>query len=85
MNENRQLAVFRVKVGTRLEEYADRMKIFVAENAALGMKPEGIKAIRENPLSRWAWERERLIKDVKREVAGLINRVHIAAYLRDKK
>ena len=83
MNENRQLAVFRVKVADILSNYADRMKIFVAENVALGMSRESIRAMRRNPLSRWAMEREALIKAVKREVVGLINRVHIVAYTKE--
>jgi len=83
--KNLQLEVFRVKVRFLMEQYAAKMRIFVAENKAAGMTPEAIKAMRENPLSRWAMEREALNKAVKREVAGLINRVHIAAYTREMK
>lgn len=82
MNENRQLAVFRVKVAQELENYANRMKVFVVENVAIGMSLESVRAIISNPLSRWAMERETLIKHVKREAADLVNRVHIAAYTR---
>jgi hypothetical protein len=81
--KNLQLEVFRVKVRFLMEQYAAKMRIFVAENKAAGMTPEAIKAMRENPLSRWAMEREALNKAIKREVAGLINRVHIAAYTRE--
>ena len=81
MDENRQLAVFRVKAGLLLDAYAKRMKVFVVENAALGMTPEGIKAMRDNPKAHWAWEREKLVKELKREAAGVVNRVHMAAYL----
>ena len=80
MNENKQLAVFRVKAGALLANYADRIKIFIGENVAVGMSKEAIRKIRQDPLSRWAMEREKLIKDMKREVAGLINRIHMAAY-----
>lgn len=80
MNENRQLAVFRVKVGDILQNYADRLKILVTENAALGVPTEAIKAMKDNPDSRFGREREAMIKLVKREVAGLVNRVYIAAY-----
>jgi len=83
--KNLQLEVFRVKVRFLMEQYAAKMRIFVAENKAAGMTPEAIKVMRENPLSRWAMEREALNKAVKREVAGLINRVHIAAYTREMK
>ena len=81
--KNIQLEVFRVKVRFLMEQYAAKMKIFVAENKAAGMTPEAIKVMRENPLSRWAMEREALNKAIKREVAGLINRVHIGAYTRE--
>jgi len=81
--KNLQLKVFRVKVRFLMEQYAAKMRIFVAENKATGMTPGAIKAMRENPLSRWAMEREALNKAIKREVAGLINRVHIAAYTRE--
>jgi len=83
--KNVQLEVFRVKVRFLMEQYAAKMRIFVAENKAAGMTAEAIKAMRENPLSRWAMEREALNKAIKREVAGLINRVHIAAYTQEMK
>ena len=84
-DKNVQLEVFRIKVRFLLEQYAARMRIFIAENKAAGLAPEAIKAIRENPLSRWAMEREALNKAIKREVAGLINRIHIAVYIREIK
>jgi len=82
-DKNIQLEVFRVKVRFLLEQYAEKMRIFVVENKAVGATPEAIKAMRENPLSRWAMEREALNKAIKREVAGFINRVHIMAYSRE--
>lgn len=84
MDENRQLAVFRVKCAKELENYADRMKIFIVENVAIGMSIEAVRAIIRDPLSRWAMERETMIKHVKREAAGLINRIHIAGYMGEK-
>jgi hypothetical protein len=84
-DKNVQLEVFRIKVRFLLEQYAAKMKIFIAENKAAGLASEAIKAIRENPLSRWAMEREALNKALKREVAGLINRIHIATYIREIK
>jgi DNA gyrase/topoisomerase IV subunit A len=83
--KNVQLEIFRIKVRFLLEQYAAKMHIFVAENKAADMSIEAIKIIRENPLSRWAMEREALNKAIKREVAGLINRIHIAAYTREIK
>jgi hypothetical protein len=84
-DKNVQLEVFRVKVRFLLEQYAAKMKIFIAENKAAGLDEKAIKAIRENPLSRWAMEREALNKAIKREVAGLINRIHIWTYTREMK
>jgi hypothetical protein len=83
--KNIQLEVFRVKVRFLMEQYAAKMKIFVVENKAAGSTPGAIRVMRENPLSRWAMEREALNKAIKREVAGLINRVHIAAYTKEVK
>ena len=80
-NKNVQLEIFRIKVRFLLEQYAARMRIFIAENKAAGLALEAIGAIRNNPLSRWAMEREALNKAIKREVAGLINRIHIATYI----
>ena len=83
--KNIQLEVFRVKVRFLMEQYAAKMKIFVVENKAAGSTPGAIRAMCENPLSRWAMEREALNKAIKREVAGLINRVHIMAYTKEVK
>lgn len=84
-DKNLQLEVFRIKVRFLLEQYTAKMRIFVAENKAAGATQGAIKAMRENPMSRWAMEREALNKAIKREVAGFINRVHIAVYLRETK
>jgi hypothetical protein len=83
--KNIQIEIFRLKVRFLMDQYAAKMRIFVAENKAAGMTPEAIRAMRENPLSRWAMEREALNKDIKREVAGLVNRVHIGAYTMEMK
>jgi len=78
--KNPQLEVFRTKVRLLLDQYADKMRLFVAENRALGMTSEGIRKIRLDPKSKWAQEREKLIKNIKREAAGLINVIHLTAY-----
>jgi hypothetical protein len=80
MANNPELEVFRLKARFLLEQHAQRMRIFVVENKAIGLTPEAIRALRLDPKSKWAQEREALIKAMKREVAGLINRVHLAAY-----
>ena len=83
MSENKQLAVFRVKGTFLLSQYGDKMKIFIAENSALGLNAPALRKMRQNPLSRWAMEREALIKAVKREVAGLVNKIHLTAYTQE--
>jgi len=83
--KNPQLEVFRTKVRFLLEQYAQKMRIFVAENKAMGMTPEAIRQIHLNPKSKWAQEREALVKNIKREAAGLINVIHITAYTKGLK
>jgi hypothetical protein len=83
MSDNKQLAVFRVKVAFLLLQFGDKMKIFIAENAALGLDVPAIRKMRRDPLSRWAMERETVIKAVKREVAGLVNKIHLTAYTQE--
>lgn len=83
--KNAQLEVFRTKVRFLLNQYAEKMKIFVTENKTMGMTSDGIRKMRLDPKSKWAQERETLIKNVKREVAGLINVIHITAYTKGLK
>ncbi|MHB8053686.1 MAG: hypothetical protein ACYDH3_00315 [Candidatus Aminicenantales bacterium] len=78
-----QVELFRVKVAFLLEQYAKRMKIVVAENRAVGMSIEGIKGMRDNGKTKWAAQKELLNRDIKREVADLINQVHNATYTRE--
>jgi len=80
--KNPQLEVFRMKIRFLLDEYGKWMKIVVADNRTKGMTPEGIRKMRLDPKSKWAQERETLIKNIKREAAGLINVVHLTAYKR---
>lgn len=83
--KNVQLELFRVKIRMLLEQYADRMKVLVTANAAMGMPAGRIRELRETDNNKWAWEKTKLEKAIKQEVAGLINRVHIAAYTEDLK
>ena len=83
--KNAQLEVFRTKVRFLLEQYAQKMRIFVAENKTMGMTPEAIRKVRLDPKSKWAQERETLVKNIKREASGLINVIHITAYTKGLK
>jgi hypothetical protein len=78
---NDALAIFRLKAALIMRQWADRMKVFVAENKIVGLSKEALRGMRTNPTSRWALEREALRRSIKREVAGLVNRVHAQAYI----
>lgn len=85
MKQNAALGLFRAKTGLILEQWADRMKVFIVENQVAGLSKEALQEMRSNPSSRWALEREALRKALKREVSGLVNRVHTQAYLEELK
>lgn len=78
--KNKYLELFRLKVEAAMSQHADKMKIFIADEKLAGSDLEGIKALREDPESTWNMEKEALNKAIKKEVAGLINRIHITAY-----
>jgi len=85
MKQNDALALFRAKTGLILDQWADRMKVFIVENQVAGLSKEALRDMRTNPKSKWALEREALRKALKREVGGLVNRVHAQAYLEELK
>lgn len=78
---NEQLELFRLKVRMTIEQWAEKMKVFLAENKAMGMELEGIKKMKESEKSVWAAEKEALNKAIKLEAGGLINRIYQASYL----
>lgn len=63
-----------------MEQHAERMKLFIAEEKVQGSTATDIKKIRDDPESTWNAEKEKLKKFIKTEAAGLINRLHIKAY-----
>lgn len=81
MNVNPHLELFRVKVAMLMEQYAQRVRVFVAENRLMGATPEALKAQKESELSRWKFNRDGLKKEIKREVAGLVNKIFLTSYL----
>ena len=83
MKKNDHLELFRVKVGVLLTQYAERLKIYVAENKLMGLDAKALKEQRGRPLSRWAMNKEKLNREIKREVAGLINKLFLTAYLQE--
>ena len=78
-SKNKHLEFFRVKLVLIINQWADRMKLFIAENRLMGNELEALQKMRKNPEGTWSFEREALNKAIKLEVAGLINRVHQAA------
>ena len=78
-SKNKHLEFFRVKLALIINQWADRMKLFIAENRLMGNELEALQKMRKNPEGTWSFEREALNKAIKLEVAGLINRVHQAA------
>lgn len=64
-----------------MEQFAQKMRLFIVVNKAAGMTDGALHEMRLDPKSRWAMEREALNKAIKRETAGLVNRVHIESYM----
>jgi hypothetical protein len=79
-SKNEHLEFFRVKAMLMIEQWADRMKLFIAENRLMGNELAALRKMRHDPESTWSIEREALNKAIKLEVAGLINRLHQAVY-----
>lgn len=75
-----ELKVLRVKLETHLSQYAEKMKIYMAEETLAGSSIKEIRKIREDPFSSWTKERKALIKQLKRSAAGFINKIHSIAY-----
>jgi hypothetical protein len=78
---NDLISIFRLKVDLFIAQFADRRKVFVAENRVKGATVKSLKAQKDKDLSRWNMELGKLGKDVKREVAGLVNSAFMRAYL----
>lgn len=64
-----------------ISNYVERMKLFIAEEALAGSGKADIRAMREDPESNWNKEKEGLNKEIKKEVAGVINMIHSSTYL----
>ena len=74
------MKLLRVKLATHLNHYAERMKIYMAEEMLAGSSIQEIRKIREDPFSSWTKERKALNKQIKRSAAGFINKIHSIAY-----
>jgi len=74
------LKVLRVKMATQMSHYVERMKIFMAEETLAGSSIQEIRKIRDDPLSSWSKERNALKNEIKRDIAGFINKIHSIVY-----
>lgn len=72
--------LFRAKLKMHLSQYAERMKLFLAEERLSGSTLKSIKEMKEDPKSTLNLEREALNKALKKEVAGFMNKVNTRAY-----
>ena len=79
-SKNEHLEFFRVKAALIISQWADRMKLFLAESRLMGNELEAIRKMKQDPEGTWSLEREALNKATKLEVAGLVNRIHQAVY-----
>lgn len=77
------MKVLRVKLAIHFSQYIERMKIFMAEEKLAGSSIQELRKIREDPLSSWSKERNALKNEIKRSVAGFINKIHSIAYQED--
>jgi len=75
-----ELGIFFQTAKLLLETHAKEMKIFIADESLAGSDPADIRMMRTDPESSWSLARDALLKDLKREAVGLVNRVHIKAY-----
>jgi hypothetical protein len=78
---NAHLSLFRVKVDMLIDQYVQRLKVFVAENRLMGSGLDALRAQKEKDISRWKFNRDALGKAIKKEVAGLVNKVYLTAYM----
>ena len=77
------MKLLRVKMAIHLSQYVEKMKIYMAEEMLAGSNIQEIRKIREDPLSSCSKERQALKSQIKRSVAGFINKIHAIAYQED--
>ncbi len=82
---NDYLQIFRLKIELLLNQYADKIKILIAENKMIGLDLSSIKEMKEREDSRWNLELKALNRAIKSEVGKLVNKIHIDGYLKGLK
>lgn len=82
---NDYLQIFRLKIEALLNQYADKIKILIADNKLIGLSMSSIKEMKEREDSRWNLELKALNRAIKEEVGKLVNKIHIEGYLKGLK
>ncbi len=80
---NKNIALFRKKLQLLLSQFGDNMIVFIAELKAMGTSNADIAEMMEDPESTIGLERKALNRNIKSEVAGLVNLLHIEAYTKE--
>ena len=82
---NDYLQIFRLKIEALLNQYADKIRILIADNKLIGLSLSSIKEMKEREDSRWNLELKALNRRIKEESAKLVNKIHIETYLKGLK
>ena len=77
---NKNLALFRKKVQLLMTQFAENMILFIAELKAMGTPDKRIAEMMDDPKSTIGLKKTALNRNIKSEVAGLVNRLHIESY-----
>lgn len=80
---NKNIALFRKKIQLLLSQFGDNMILAIAELKALGTPDKKIAEMLNDPKSTLYLKRNKLNKNIKSEIAGLVNRIHIEGYLEE--
>ena len=78
---NKNVALFRKKVELLMSQWGDNMVLFIAEMKALGTPNKEIARMMLDSKSTIGLKKAALNRNIKSEVARLVNRLHIQGYL----
>ena len=72
---NEYIAYFKIAAVMAIRQMADRLKLKIARNRTIGVTDDVISSWRADPKSVLNIERANLTKTLKREMAGVLNRI----------
>ena len=78
---NKNVALFRKKVELLMSQWGDNMVLLIAEMKALGTPNKEIARMMLDSKSTIGLKKAALNRNIKSEVARLVNRLHIQGYL----